>query len=157
MKEKPKPKPKGAQKQQLGRPRAYSDEDIGKTLFIMGDQAISLKAACAVVGVSYANVRERINGSDALTALYAQAVEEYARSKVDMMHDVANNTPDVARARLICDNIKWETQRVCRHFYGEKVAHTGENGGPIQHAVTLTSEQARRMAREILESGGEDQ
>lgn len=112
-----------------GRPRVYSDVDIGKALFILGDQSVSLKAACAIVGLDYSNVRERIRGSAELTALYAQAVEEYARTKVDLMHEAALNTPDVARARLICDNYKWEAQRVCRHLYGEKIEHTGKDGG----------------------------
>lgn len=142
-----------------GRPQVYSDEDIAKALYIMGDEAISLKSASAKVGISYSVVRDRISESPELSALYTRETEEYARTKVEQMYEMAKNVNPatdtavaVARDRLTCDTIKWEAQRVCRKLYGDKTEITGKDGGPIEHAVTLTAEQVRRMAQEIVAS-----
>ena len=37
---------------------------------------------------------------------------EYAEARVAEMQNIAETVEDVARAKLMCDNIKWETARV---------------------------------------------
>ena len=40
---------------------------------------------------------------------------------VDTLSDISTNTPDVHRARLICDNIKWIAERRKRRVYGASI------------------------------------
>lgn len=40
---------------------------------------------------------------------------------VDTLSDISANTPDVHRARLICDNIKWIAERRKRRIYGASI------------------------------------
>jgi len=114
-----------------GRPQTYSDDQIAAVVELMGSEGISLKAASKKSGIDYSTVSKRIDESRDLSRLYTRQVEEYARVKVDKMTEIAETVEDVARARLMCDNIKWETQRVCRRLYGDKVEHTGDGGGPL--------------------------
>lgn len=76
---------------------------------------------------------------EGLADMLARAREEYAESRVTEMQDIAETVEDVARAKLMCDNIKWETARVAPKKYGDKVQNelTGPNGDPIQHAVNI--------------------
>lgn len=76
---------------------------------------------------------------EGLADMLARAREEYAEARVTEMQDIAETVEDVARAKLMCDNIKWETARVAPKKYGDKVQneHTGPNGDPIQHAVNI--------------------
>lgn len=114
-----------------GRPQMHSDEDIAEVLRMMGDDAISVKAAAKKLGIDYSTVWKRIGESQELTDLYARSTEEYARTMVERLHSTARDEPDVQRARLMCDNIKWEAQRVCRKIYGDKTEITGKDGGAL--------------------------
>lgn len=114
-----------------GRKQSHTDDDIAEVLHLMGEEAISVKAAAKRLGIDYSTVWKRIGESQELTDLYARSTEEYARTMVERLHSTARDEPDVQRARLMCDNIKWEAQRVCRKLYGEKTEVTGKDGGSI--------------------------
>ena len=77
---------------------------------------------------------------EGLADMHARAREEYAEAKVEEMQNIAETVEDVARAKLLCDNIKWETARVAPKKYGDKVQneHTGKDGGPIEQAVSIS-------------------
>lgn len=38
----------------------------------------------------------------------------------------------IQRSRLMVDSRKWLASKICPKLYGEKVAVTGEEGGPVQ-------------------------
>ena len=42
---------------------------------------------------------------------------------------------DYARARVASDNIKWFLARILHGTYGDRVQHTGKDGGPVQFQV----------------------
>lgn len=99
--------------------KPLTDDDISAVIERVAN-GMSLKKSCEMSGLGYANVVRRINSSETLRQLDAQAREDYIRNSVDRMHDVAATEPDVNRARLICDNIKWEAARIVRKVYGDK-------------------------------------
>ncbi len=110
-------------------------ESIKQALEMMAE-GNTLKHCCVDLKLNYMAAWKAIHNSDELAELYARAREAYAHSKVQQIHDVAVDEPDVQRARLICDNIKWEACKVLPKVYGDKVQqeHSGQ--------VTLTHEQA---------------
>lgn len=75
-----------------------------------------------------------------LTDMLARAREEYAEARVEEMQNIAETVDDVSRAKLMCDNIKWETCRIAPKRYGDKIQneHTGKDGGPIEQAVSIS-------------------
>jgi hypothetical protein len=95
---------------------------------------MSLKQSLEVAGFSYANAVMRISGNADLKDMLARAREDYQALRVDQMHEIASMMEDVPRARLICDNIKWEAARISPKVYGDRIRseHTGADGGAIQ-------------------------
>ena len=113
-----------------------SDDRIADVLERMADDATTLKEACFVEKLHYGNIRRRIALSDDLNALYTRARQEYVEDKVQRMELISLTEPDVARARLRCDNIKWEAARVIPKQYGDRMTTevTGPDGGPVRFA-----------------------
>ena len=64
---------------------------------------------------------------------YTRARVEGIEAKVDKLHDIPDLEEDWGRARLKCDNIKWEASKIAHHIYGDKITqeHTGKDGTPI--------------------------
>lgn len=104
-------------------------EAIAECLTQMGE-GLTLKQVLASAELPYMKVWHKINGDKELSEMYARAREAYAHSIVQKLHEVARNEPDVQRARLQCDNIKWEACKVLPKVYGDKIEanHTGEVG-----------------------------
>lgn len=101
--------------------KAMSEQTIADILSKMEDGQ-NLLQVCRAAGVSYSAVRRRINDSPDLTALYAIARQNYAHAKVDELHIIALSEPDVMRARLRCDCLKWEISKVLPKIYGDKLS-----------------------------------
>jgi hypothetical protein len=93
---------------------------------------------CRELGVNRGELYLAIDREN-LADMLARAREEYAEARVAEMQNIAETVEDVGRAKLLCDNIKWETCRIAPKRYGDKVQneHTGANGEPIQHAVNI--------------------
>lgn len=53
--------------------------------------------------------------------MHARAREEYAEARVAEMQRIAETVEDVSRAKLLCDNIKWEAARVSPKKYGDRI------------------------------------
>lgn len=121
------------------RPKAQtvSDEQIIEVITEMGESGVSLKSACKAKNLIYRTVLNRIRSTPELAALDARSRQDYMRLKVAELNEIAATEPDVARARLLCDNIKWEAARVCRNEYGDKVTHEGSVDAPIQQRVEI--------------------
>lgn len=120
----------------MGRPREISDEQIEKVLEDMGESGLSLKSACTAAGIAYPAVRQRIYSNERLSSLYSLSREEYLIHRVQELNRIVAEEPDVSRARLMCDNIKWEAARVMPKKYGDKIEV--EHGGEI---ANMTDEQ----------------
>jgi len=65
--------------------------------------------------------------------------EQYARAReagyalmADQLTEIADNDGDPARDRLRVDTRKWLLSKALPKIYGDKVEHTGKDGGPIQ-------------------------
>src|ERR1700761_9568208 len=90
-----------------------TDEQIAEVIERVAD-GLSLKEACSEAGFNYQNVLRRIRNSDDLSALDTRARIDFSRVQVESLNEIVRNEPDVQRARLLCDNIKWEAARVAR-------------------------------------------
>jgi len=110
--------------------QTITDEQIIEVINEMGETGVSLKKACDEHGFVYRTVMNRIRSTPELSALDIRAREDYARERARSLNDVAMSEPDVARARLMCDNIKWEAARVLPKEYGDRMLNTHEGGDP---------------------------
>ena len=70
---------------------------------------------------------------------YARAMALGVDSQADDCDMVARTEPDVNRARLIVDTIKWKASKTAPHKYGDRVAHQmlDEHGKPTRAGVTI--------------------
>jgi len=107
-----------------------TDEQIIEVISEMGETGVSLKSACDAHGFVYRTVMNRITLNPELKALNTRAREDYMRVRARQLNEVASNEPDVHRARLMCDNIKWEAARVLPKEFGDRVVNTHEGGDP---------------------------
>jgi hypothetical protein len=114
------------------RPKAQtiSDEQIIEVIEEIAESGISLKKACENKGLVYRTVLNRIRSTEELSAFDAKSRQDYMRARVRELNEIALNEPDVSRARLLCDNIKWEAARICRNEYGDKVINEHQGGDP---------------------------
>jgi hypothetical protein len=127
-----------------GRPPTHSDNQLAEVLALMGSEGLTLKEAAAKRKVPYSTIKGRIAASPSLSALYARAREEYAEEMVHRMNGIAREEKDVQRARLLCDNIKWNASRVLPKQYGDK--QQLEHSGDVTEPVITPNERARRLA-----------
>lgn len=120
------------------RPNAQtiSDEQIAEVITEIGESGVSLKFACDSRGLKYQTVLNRIHANPELKELDARARQDYMRLKVAELNTIALAEPDVQRARLLCDNIKWEAARICRAEYGDRVLTEHQGGDPSKPILT---------------------
>lgn len=105
---------------------------------------LTLKQSCKKSKRGYANVVKRIGEDPDLKKLHAHAREEYVRSRVQDMHDIAKNPKiDPQRARIMIDAIKWESARVLPKEFGDRV----QQEVIITNNTTLSSRMATARAR----------
>lgn len=129
-----------------GTPKDISEQDIEVVIERIAD-GLTLKQSCTKSKYGYANIVKRIGQSDELKNLHARAREEYARRRVQDMHDIAKNPKiDPARARIMIDVIKWEAARVLPKEFGDRV----QQEVIITNNTTLSERmsKARRRAQE---------
>ena len=113
-------------------------EEAIHVLALLSD-GVPIVQSCKELGITRSKLYVAID-RECLGDMHARAREEYAEARVAEMQNIAETVEDVARAKLLCDNIKWETARVAPKKYGEKVQneHTGKDGGPIEQAVSIS-------------------
>jgi hypothetical protein len=112
----------------------------------------SLRKASAAEGVCASSVLEWTEKNPAFGEQYAQArargyqllADEIIEISDDSEGDVIDtengprtDTERVARAKLRVDSRKWMLSKMLPKVYGEKIAHTGADGGNIQHSITV--------------------
>lgn len=128
------------------RPNAQTitDEQIIEVINEMGETGVSLKKACDEHGFVYRTVMNRIRSTEELAALDARSRSDYVRTRARELNEIATTEPDIARARLMCDNIKWEAARVLPKEYGDRITNEHQGGDPDK--PILTSIQIRFVA-----------
>lgn len=133
--------------------QTFSDEDVKNVLYYMGWQCCTLKAACAAAGLNYHAVWQRINNSDALRNLDRNARNLYLRGAVRDMNVIATEVDDPNRARLMCDNLKWEASRVLRHEFGDHVIVSGDKNAPLMTKLVIGADEIVKKlnSRELKE------
>lgn len=128
---------------------AVTDDEIMEILARLGE-GMTLMQSCKKAKRSYSNVVRRISSDKELKQVHAMCREEYMRAQVEKMHDIAKNTRDTARARLMMDAIKWEAARVLPKEFGDRV----QQEVIIQDNRTLSTrmQQARSRARRDVQT-----
>jgi len=71
---------------------------------------------------------------------YARAREEQADFYADEMIEIADTTDDPNKARLQIDARKWKASKLAPKKYGDKIAHTGHDDGPIEVTLSLNAQ-----------------
>ena len=112
--------------------------EIAITIIGMLADGVPVVQSCRDLGVNRSELYLALD-REGLTDMLARAREEYAEARVEEMQNIAETVEDVARAKLLCDNIKWEAARVAPKKYGDKSTQevTGKDGAPIEHAVNI--------------------
>lgn len=120
-----------------------TDADIEVIIGRLCD-GLTLKQSCKKSKRGYSNVVRRIGENQELKKLHAHAREEYIRSRVNDMHDIAKNPKiDPKRARVMIDVIKWESARVLPKEFGDRV----QQEVIITNNTTLSTRMAAARAR----------
>jgi hypothetical protein len=105
----------------------------------------SLRDACRVLNLNEFSVRSRIIRDESLGTVYARARENYADILVDRLMDIAQDQDDPARARLMCDNVKWCAAKILPKKFGDKTVLTGPNDGPVQFEYTSSADAKQAL------------
>jgi hypothetical protein len=125
---------------------AITDDQISGVIARIGE-GLTLKQSCKLAKFDYINVVKRIGASQDLKQLHARAREEYIRTRVQDMHDIAKNSKiDPQRARVMIDVIKWEAARVLPKEYGDRV----QQEVIITNNTTLSQRMTAARARAAL-------
>lgn len=119
-----------------GRPQTVSDEQI-RDLLAKHATGVPLHQCLreSTLGVTYRAIKERIEKSEALTIQYANSRADYADAKVSQMYDYAMNEPEIPRARLLCDIVKWEVAKVLPKLYGDRLQATDADGNQLSIVI----------------------
>ena len=112
----------------------------------------SLRKACEAEGLTAQTMLRWIEADTALAEQYAQArargyallADELVAIADDGLNDTyqtengeAVNHDVIARSRLRVDTRKWMLAKMLPKLYGDKLEHTGPNGGPMQAKITV--------------------
>jgi len=99
----------------------YSIAQIQEVIARVAENGTCLKYECEQAGLRYGTVWKRMNSDDALSRLDTRAREASLDLRVRELNGLVLEEKDVNKARLMCDNIKWEAARVLRKIYGEHI------------------------------------
>ncbi len=92
-----------------------------------GESLVDISSDKRMPGYSTVTAWLREDETGGLQAMYARAREDQADHSADTMLAEARNEPDVQRARLIVDTMKWTAAKLRPRVYGDRldVKHTG--------------------------------
>jgi len=80
---------------------------------------------------SFPEVMARIEEDPELTRAFDKAMECYCHARVGAMGLIARREPNVARAKLLCDNIRWEVSKLMSQVYGDRVKVQTDKNDPM--------------------------
>jgi hypothetical protein len=135
-----------------------TDDNIMSAITIAGLEGYPLKTACKMLNLAYGAVIKRVSQSAELRAADAESRQMYMRAKIRDMERIALKTKDVQRARLLCDNIKWEASRILRNEFGDHVTIAGDTENPLTMKLVASSEEllAKLRGAKVIEHDAED-
>jgi hypothetical protein len=150
--------PKGNTEQKAGRPTIYTD-DLGAEICRRIADGESLRAICRGEGMpDERTVRSwTLDANHPISPQYALArqaqYDRWAEEVLEIADDGTNDYVErerkdgstetvldgehVQRSRLRVDTRKWLLSKLLPKKYGDKVEHTGPDGGPINLEVTF--------------------
>ena len=115
----------------MARPSAYT-EDVAIELcerISLGESVRSIVKDEHMPAMS--TVFKWLRDVEGFSEQYARAKEEQAETYEDMMLETAKTEPDVARARLIVDTMKWTASKLKPKKYGDKVTQDVNHSGDV--------------------------
>ena len=163
-------KKKRAAKREPGRPTKYSDK-LGAEICRRLAEGESVRKICddgamphvATVMRWLFNPLDEDDPKLEFREQYARAREAQAELNADEIIDIADdsggdvtagedggetvNHENIARSRLRVDARKWVSSKLRPKVYGERVAHTGPDGGPIHLDLSTALTDALTKAR----------
>lgn len=121
--------------------QTVSDEHIEEIIEAMGVEGTPLKRVCEDHRVSYMAVIHRIMRNPRLTVLDRAAREQFLRLQIRRMNEIVETEEDPQKARLMCDNLKWEIARVIPREYGDRIIHAGDDAAPLQIKLVADADE----------------
>jgi len=95
--------------------------DIEHDILRLAENGLTPKAISKNLGVDLDSILSHIKNTQLFAKAYAQARLEGLEALADSLTDIANDEPDVLRARVKSDNIKWLLSKRKAHVYGDKL------------------------------------
>ena len=121
----------------MGRPSTFTNE-IADTICERIAAGESLLSICSSDGMPHQATVFRWLADEKYAAfcdMYACAREVQGDTKFDqvgdMAHSVVSGQVDPQAARVFIDAIKWQAAKLSPRKYGDKVEHTGKDGGAL--------------------------
>jgi len=136
--------------------RKLNQQEIKAKICALVASGLSLAKICSdeEIGVGYSTVFTWLRDDAEFQEHYARAREDRADVMFDELDDVseaaqnAATAVEVAGLRLKADNIKWKLARLNAKKYGDRTQIDANVKAELQ--VSVTDEQAKRIAREVL-------
>lgn len=107
--------------------KAAKIEAVLKSLEMHGNTS----RACRESGVERPTFLRWVDDDPSLSDRYARATLAGLDAEFDDLDKTAEEIADVQRAKLVVDTKKWKLSRIVPK-YGDRMAHTGADGGPIK-------------------------
>lgn len=121
----------------MGRPSIYTPE-IAAAICDEIAGGRSLRSICADEAMpSYSAVNSWLNKDLEFQQQYARAREDQADHYADEIIEIADSEAPADDRRVKIDARKWIASKLKAKAYGDKVAHTGPDGGAVQHQVSV--------------------
>lgn len=105
-------------------------------------------AAGKAIGRDWESVIARIRANAEYSKLYIEARDHGVEAQVDSLADIAENEPDVARARLKTEVIRWTASKRKPQVYGDKI-EMNVSGSVDLNAIMAESVKRLRPVRDL--------
>lgn len=116
-------------------------------------QGESLFKSCVKYKIQIDTFYNWIDNDSKMLDLYARASAQRADSLFDKTIDIACKMPDVNRARLVVDTIKWVAGKLNPHKYSDKQT-INIIGNVNQNITTMTPEDRDKKIIELMQKAG---
>ena len=116
-------------------------------------QGESLFKSCVKYKIQVDTFYSWIDNDSKMLDLYARASAQRADSLFDKTIDIAVKMPDVNRARLVVDTIKWVAGKLNPHKYSDKQT-INIIGNVNQNITTMTPEDRDKKILELMQKAG---
>ena len=114
-------------------------------------EGLTLNTAAREAGTYAATVMSAMRQHPDLILELARARNTYTRAKIDEMYDIADQEPDVPRAALKINLIKWSASKVFPREYGDSLTLKGDEDNPLVSRI-LPQERMRTISDEELDA-----